>query len=1145
MSGFTHLHCHTDASLLDGVGRSLEYAQLAQQMGQTHLAITDHGHLYGLPEHRRACAKFGIKPLYGCELYVNDTRDQTKEISEQARREEISKDSLDPTFTNNHLVVLCENTQGWKNLLKLNHESVLNGYYYKPRTTHELICEHAEGLFATTACMGSQFGQLALRKDFKRLRALLGKFKDAFGDRFFYELHINEIHDQKVINEILMHECAKLKIAPLLTCDVHYACAGDVDRQDEMIAVARHTPLNDPKAFKLSARSLWFCGPKDMLGAAKKWGYSFPKDVWKNAVANTQLVASRCTADIYGDGSLKPPRYIDAKGNHPADSFEHLKQLTVAGFKKRFGHIKDAPGIMDRTQYIDRLKHELQVIKRCGMSDFYLVTMDVVDYCRSMGVFVWTRGSGCASLVAASLGITAIDPLRFNLLFERFVDPGRPNAPDFDLDIDAKRRGEVIAWLTKKYGGEKGERVARIVALSTFGLKSAVRDVCMAHGVPSDIAFTLSAAVDLLDKTGASPTIEKKLENCSVGDRDEVFKKAFKELYEKANKKCQQFMDARTDILNAAFTHIGRAIRIGRHAAGLVVAPSPLIEHLPVTKIRDPETKQNIVITAWGEGQASQDIAPAGLMKIDLLGLDTVTVVSECIAIASKRSGLDMTKEVNTLCMQWDEPDVLKEFASGNGFGLHQLNQADQSLAQFMRRLKPQRVDDVIAAIAMYRPGSLEFLDEYVSRAHGAEVESVHPVYDEILKDTYGIIVYQEQIMHILHKLAGIPLREAYTVIKGISKKDEDKVNAARESFIAGALKQSKIKRDEADRIFDLIEKFAGYGFNKAHAASYGVLSWLTAYLRAKHTLEFWLSWLNHTDNQAVAKGKRGSGDRKIVMIMRHAAQYGITLLPPAIGRSRGRWFISKSGALVAPLSLVMGVGEKAAELHFAEAQKHRWSDLTQFLQWAESNKKVLNRGALISLARAGAFAPFGISAEHAHDIVNTWSGFKANKKNGTQHTQLACALAFDKGAGNPDTMFVTIEDGETRMQFERSSLGFSFWNNPWSISGREEKVLKLIEGERIADDQTRRLRGKRRAYQVSAIRKHVDSKGKLMAFLTFQSITGLSVQGIVFGSTWPLVRNKVRVNGIYLVAGEFDPKGTYIVGGSKRPFIDVDAVKV
>lgn len=1123
-----HLHLHTDSSFLDGIGRPEEYASLAKKHGMRAVAITDHGNLHGLPSFRKAMRDAGIKPLFGCEFYLNAKRDEAKETKSKASGAQAS--GFDPLLRNHHQLLIAMNTEGWRNLLRLNHDAIRNGYYYYPRTTVEMVLEHNAGLICTTTCTTSIFSRLIVARKFNDCRRLISRYKEAFGDRFYFEVQPWDYDEQKSVNKFLIAEMRKQRVEPVMTCDVHYAMPQDKDRQDEAMAIARNTTIDDPERFQISTNNYFFTA-KEAIDLYEKNGHPGGRKLAERACRNTEKIADRCDADIYSDDSLKPPIYRRPDGSAVDDAFAELKRLTIEGFKEIV-----APNIprARMQEYKDRLIHELRIIKRCEMSNFYLVTMDIVKECLDRKILVWVRGSGCASLVAACLRITRQDPIRYKLLFERFIDPSRPNAPDFDLDIDSTRRHEIVEFVTKKYGGEQGENIARILAIQTYGLKMALQRVLKAHGVASGTIWQLSEAAAF---AASDKKIEASLASCTPDERRKVWDDITDRLCSHCKKETVAWVRSHPDIMDAALCMVGRRFNRSKHAAGYVLTPTPVVDHLPIDRVYDDALKEHIITTAWGEGQASTDISPSGLMKLDLLGLDTITVVSRTINLASKRSNRDVWQEVDSWKMDFADPKVAAEFASGRGMGLHQLSEVDQGLAKFAGELKPKRVEDVTAMVAMYRPGSIEFLEQYKRRAHGhEEADSVHPIYDEILEETYGIIVYQEQIMHILNRIGGIALRQAYGIIKAISKKKEKDIKAARVEFVSGAAKHD-IGDREANEIFDLIEKFAGYGFNKAHSASYSELSWITAYLRANYPLEFYSSLLDATPNRK--KKKKGKEiDRKVEIVMRQAQRTGIKVLPPAIGLSSGSWKISKKGAIIAPLSVVSQVGEGAGDAIEAAYRKHKWKSVIEFLSWCESNKSTVNSQALKLIAKAGGFRTFKVSPAQAFDLVSAWSQYRPTKKNGTQTEQLKRQLAEDGGE-----IYRTADTAEVRMFFEREAIGFAFWCNPWMMNDRAEKVSQLIHSGRVHSHDDKRLRGKRRPFLVNSVRSHTDRRGGKMAFLTLSTIDGSQIKAVAFSSVWK--KCKVKTDHVYLITGEFDRKGDYIVNDANRPFVSVDSVSL
>ncbi len=1131
---FAHLHLHSDYSMLDGVGRSVEYAELAQRLKHPAIAITDHGNLYGVPQHFRSCKERGVKPIAGCEFYANDRRGEDVDtVKGKGKQAAIEAGTLDPTFTDAHIVALAQTPDGWKNLLRLNHDSVVNGYYYRPRTTHDKILEYSGGLVVTTACIGSAFGTYARTGKDKELRALMGRFRDRMGDRFLCELHFNELDEQKAVNDRLIRAAKDLRIPLVVALDVHYACQADSDRQQEMIAVSRRTQLSDPAGFKINAKHLFYADASDVAAIAHKLGYRVDKRLLAAACDKTVEVAASCDADIYTGSDLKPPRYIDAAGRPVTDPMPTLRARAVEGFKEFFGRLPEKTVRL----YAERFRHELKVIEACHMADFYLVTADVTDFCRREGILCWVRGSGCASLVARCLGITSVDPVRFGLLFERFVDPSRPNAPDFDMDIDNDRRQEVIEWFTKKYGGADGERVARICAITTFGLKSAIRDVCGAHEVPSSLVNALSKSCDRIARS--DKTLEDRLGDCTVPERPAVVAEGMASLEKNLDEKFHETLRQNAPAVRAALEMVGRVRGRNLHAAGYVVAPDALVNYLPIDRTLHPKTKQPILISAWGEGQATQDIGPTGLMKLDFLGLDTLAVLSRIVRDVKARKGYDALAEFAAPGFNFADPKTLEQLASGDGFGLHQFGSADQSLARLASTMLLRSVRDVVALIALYRPGSMDFAEDFRLRAVGkAPIPQVHPVFDAATRETYGVLVYQEQIMRVLHELGGIPLREAYDVIKAISKKKLDKIQKYKAVFLAESVKRGLTAEQAAD-IFAIVELFAGYGFNKAHAVSYGVLAYYTAWLRARFPQEFYCGWLNSTPNEADKKG----GARKVQQFMRRAEASGVGLVAPVVGLSTSRWQYLKDGRLLAPLSLVSGVGHKAADLSAAAYKAAPWKTVYQFLEWCEGNRAVFNSKTLAAVAQAGALSRW-LTRCRAVGLVERFAEIPVRRH--TSRSGQIAQLAVHDAAKT----FPYLEDDATAMAFEIKALGFAHWVNPWTIRDRARKIDALTRSGAVVGDDTRSDRAVQnmpRAYFVSARTDRKDKRGKNMAFFDLLSRTNRSVRALAFSSTYDAV-DDLQPGDIYLVRGSFENTGhdaAYFIGSDRRRSTGVDSPAV
>jgi DNA polymerase-3 subunit alpha len=1156
---FAHLHLHTDFSWLDGVGRSTEYAEIVSRAGHTHLAITDHGGLHGLPEHRRACLKYGLTPVYGCELYICESRDSIPssppsdaDLSKFERALGLSlRDSgnglrgsagggervasFDPAAGRDaHLVVLAQTQVGWSNLLRLNHLGVRHGFHRHPRVTLDDVLDHSEGLIVTTACVSSPFGRLAARGDIRGLRALLARFRDALGDRFVCEWHISSLDLQRRVNSVLIPAARDLGIPIVYASDVHYACACDVARQDEMIAVSRRVPVADPSAFKLEVRSLYCMTAAEIIDHARALSEPFDREILIAAMARAAELAATCNADIYPRGGEPlPPVYLDRNGTPCADPDTVLARLARAGLARR---LTEYPRL-DRRAYSDRLEHELSIIRACGMAAFYLVSLDIVAECRRRRVMVWTRGSGCASLVAAVIGLTPIDPLRFGLLFERFVDPSRPGAPDFDLDIASDRRDEIAAWFAHKYGGPGGECVARLGAVHTFGLKSAVRDVLFARGAEPGAAHVLAEVADRL-----SPDIESTLSDSTPSSRSADVEAAVEAMIAECRSgREREYVERYSADLRAAAVFVGRARGKGTHAAGYVVSPTPLSQHIPID--RGVGGKSAEIVTAWSEGQASQDISPAGLLKVDLLALEAASVLGELYPDGIDGWDIDPT-----------DPLALWSLHSGDGAGLHQLADTDNRLAREVQRAAPRSIDDFVAMISLYRPGSIKYLDRFIARLRGREaVPRIHPLIDAVLAETYGVIVYQEQVMTILHRVAGIPLREAYGVIKAISKKQRDRIAAVRDAFVSGAVVRG-LGVDVARSIFDQIEMFAGYAFNKAHAASYAVLGWMTARARAERPAEFYRAVLARTENVPA----RGKSERKIAVLMRSAESSGVKILRPEVGidGSSADWVIingnglpDSSGASIrAPISLIIGIGDSVARLVAGCVLEHvpKPERLSAFFTFIVENRKCITRPVLTALAHGGALAR--MTAWATGSVRGAWEVSVGLVEWLTSSRQVRSAVEVQHmireflASPTHKARVAYVPDLATRMAWEVRAYGWNHWLDPWRVGRVTERVAALESSGRLCP-LTARGPG-RRAALIVGIRTHRDKRGRPMIFVDLRGRDGCVYRGVVFASVIERCRPLLRPGRVVVLSGRVEHDGSVLID-AVEPFTRSPAFKV
>lgn len=780
---FTHLHLHTEYSLLDGACRIEPLVLRAKELGMTSLAITDHGNMYGAVDFYKTCKKHGIKPVIGCEVYVAPrTRFDREKV-------------LDKDY--NHLILLCENEKGYKNLIKLVSLSYTEGYYYKPRVDHDILEKYHEGLICLSACLAGEIPQAILERDYEKAKNTALWYRDVFGkDNYFLELQDHGIKEQKIVAEGIKRLNSETGIPLVVTNDVHYIEKEDSKIQQVLICIATNHVIGEDTGLEFHSQEFYLKSEEEMKQL-------FPE--LPEAVENTAKIAERCNFD-FEFGKTKLPYFeIEEDISH----FEYFRRLCYEGLEKRY---TDPP-----QEYKDRLEYELETVNKMGYTDYYLIVADFVSFAKSQGIPVGPgRGSGAGSLAAYCMGITDLDPMKYNLLFERFLNPERVSMPDFDIDFCYERRQEVIDYVTRKYGAD---HVAQIVTFGTLQTRAAIRDVGRAMGMPY-------SAVD---------TVAKLVPNEYKINIDDAVKKSpkLRELMEQDNRV--------SELLETARKVEGMPRNTSTHAAGVVITHDPVSSYVPLA------TNDGLVVTQY----IMTELEELGLLKMDFLGLRTLTVIND----ASKKAGIDINN------VPLDDPEVYKLFSRGQTEGIFQFESS--GMKQMLMNLKPTKLEHLIAANSLYRPGPAKQIDTFVENSHHPEkVRYSVPQLKPILDDTFGCIVYQEQVMQILRSLAGYSYGRADVVRRAMSKKKKDVMEAERKNFIEGCAKNN-ISSDTANSIFDQITEFAKYAFNKSHAACYALVAYRTAYLKRYYPAQFMAALLTSVLDSAnkvaryIAEGKR------------------------------------------------------------------------------------------------------------------------------------------------------------------------------------------------------------------------------------------------------------------------------------------------
>jgi DNA polymerase-3 subunit alpha len=898
MSDFVHLHLHTEFSLLDGACRIEELLDEAERLKMPALAVTEHGNMFSAVVFHDAARKRGINPILGCEVYVapGDRRDK----------------SGTPGETANHLVLLAENETGFKNLIKLVSSGYTEGFYYKPRIDKEILAKHAEGLIGLSSCLKGEVASEIRAEQAKKAMAAAATYRDILGaGNFFLEMQFQGIDEQRIVNTGLLPIARDLHMPLVTTNDVHYLRHGDHKPHDILLCIGTGKSVNDENRLK-------YHGDQFFLKTAAQMAEVFGD--YPEAMKNTLLIAERCNVTIpQGENHL--PKFAVPEGYTLDDYFEHVVRK---GYATRLDRLRQlAAGDQLRhtiAEYDERLAYEIAMIKKMEYPGYFLIVWDFIRHAREQGIPVGPgRGSAAGSLVAFALRITDVDPLHYDLIFERFLNPERVSLPDIDVDFCERRRGEVIEYVTAKYGREN---VSQIITFGTMKAKAVIRDVGRVMDLPyadvDRIAKQIPPALDM--------TIDKALaENPMLRDMAKN--------------------DSRVhDVLEMGKRLEGVSRNAGVHAAGVVIAPGPITDYAPLFKSNRDE-----ITTQW----AMKEVERVGLLKMDFLGLSTLTLIQDALGEIQRTEGI--TLDIDTIPL--DDAKTYQLFIDGQTYGIFQFESS--GMREILRRAKPQRLEDLIAMNALYRPGPLKggMVDDYINRKAGrSQVKYELAALEPILADTYGVIAYQEQVMRMASVLAGFTLGQSDVLRKAMGKKDPKVMAKQREAFMAGALANG-ISEKKASKIFELMEFFAGYGFNKSHSTAYAFLAYQTAYLKANYPRHFAAALLTI----------EAANTEKLAVYISESRERGIAVLPPDINESQLHFTVVPEGVRFG-LTAIKGLGEGAINsIIDVRAKLGRVTSLHQLCETLDLrlvNKKVLEAlvrsGACDSLVPAGVTLPAG-----------------------------------------------------------------------------------------------------------------------------------------------------------------------------------------
>ncbi len=1024
MASFTHLHLHTEYSLLDGAIRLKDLFPKAREYGYNALAITDHGNMFGALKFYQQAVKEGIKPIMGCELYV----------APKHRKDRSARRQSEAAY---HLVLLAMNNTGYKNLMKLVTLANFEGFYYKPRVDKELLQEFNQGLIALSACLHGEVSHAFLRGDEKGARALAETYASIFKDRFYLELQENGIPEQKDVNEALVSLGKSLGIPLVATNDCHYLNREDAEAHDVLLCIQTGKTVDDPKRMKFSTDRLFFADPSEM---ARRFSW-FPE-----AIFNTQEIVNKCQVEIETGKHHFPIFRMDSSLSYE----EEFERQAAEGLEERL--IDDNIDKEQEEVYRARFREEIDIIKEKGFASYFLIVADFINWAKARGIPVGPgRGSAAGSLVAYSMKITDIDPVKYGLFFERFLNAERVSLPDIDVDFCMSRRDEVIRYVTERYGGE--DHVAQIITFGQMKARAVIRDVGRGLGMPYQ-------EVDKIAKL-----VPERL-NISLDSALEMEPK-LRELQEKDQRVAK--------LLTVARALEGLPRHSSTHAAGVVISDKPMVEYLPLTKGQEDET-----VTQFD----MKDVEKVGLIKFDFLGLKTLTVIDTALQLIEKHHG----KHINLSKISLDDPATFKLLSEGDTTGVFQLESS--GMKDLIRRMKPSTFTDLIALVALYRPGPLEsgMVDDFVKRKHGeVEVEYLLPELEPILKETYGVIVYQEQVMKIAQVLAGYSLGEGDLLRRAMGKKIPEVMDAQKERFMKGAL-ENGIDPKKAETIFDLMAKFAGYGFNKSHSAAYAMISYQTAWLKTHYRVPFMASLLSN---------ELGSTDG-VVKFLSECRSSGIRVLPPDINASRIDFTI-EADAIRFGLAAVKNVGTSAIEVITGERDRNGpFRDLEDFVTRVDLRK--VNRRVMESLIKCGAMDCFGLNRSQLMEVLDDAIDFGHAKQKDRCMGQksLFDAMPDKKAAGSVSFKIPDMEEWPEmeRLSMEKAALGFYISGHPLDHFQADMERLAGVNTENLAD-----LPDGSRTGIAGIIRnkkEKITKKGDKMAFLVLEDLLG-SVEILCF----------------------------------------------
>ena len=1051
MDKWISLHTHTGYSLLDGSAKIKDIISRTKELGMDSIAITDHGVMFGCVEFYKEAVAQGIKPIIGCEVYV-------------AAKSMDIKQNIGENQTH-HLVLLVKDETGYSNLMKIVSEASISGFYYKPRTDKNFLSEHSQGLIALSACLGGEVQSLILEDNTKKAEAVALEYKSIFGEDFYLELQYHGIEDQLKVNRELIGMSKKLDIPLVATNDTHYIYKEDSVSHDVLLCIQTAKTVNDEDRMRYPSEQFYLRSPEEMYEI-----FSYIPE----ALENTVKIAEKCNYN-YEFHKSKLPKYPLESG---ADPFEYLRELCYSGMRKKYEAVTD--------ELADRLEYELRIIGQMGYVDYFLIVWDFIKFADDNGIMTGPgRGSAAGSLVAYALNITKIDPIKYNLIFERFLNPDRISMPDIDSDFCYERRQEVIDYVVDKYGVDN---VSQIVTFGTMAARACIRDV----GRALDYTYAEVDRIAKMIPQMLGITIEKALQ----------VNTELKQLYDD-DERCKYLIDIAKRLE-------GLPRHTSTHAAGVVIASEPLVNFVPLQK------NEGSIVTQFTMGALEE----LGLLKMDFLGLRTLTVIRDAVEMIERNAGV----RIDIGNIDLDDKEVYRMIGEGHTVGIFQLESA--GMTSFMKELKPDSLEDIIAGISLYRPGPMAEIPKYIRNKKDPEIIKYEtPELKPILGVTYGCMVYQEQVMQIVRDLAGYSMGRSDLVRRAMSKKKHDVMEKERKNFVEGC-QQRGINPDAADRIYDSMMDFASYAFNKSHAAAYAVVGYQTAYLMCYYPAEFLAAMLNSVMGDST----------KVAYYIRHAEEKGIQILPPSINESIDKFAVS-GNKIRFGLSAVKNVGVNVIRsIVKSREEKGKFTDLEDFC--GKIDITCINKRVVDSLIKSGAFDCFGVYRSQLLDVYEKVLDGISNERKRNIEGQMSLFSGVQDSKIKIRYPDIREFDKKHLLAMEKEMTGLYLTGHPldqYESALRNQTSIKIsdIVTVEVLEEEDDNLQVDSSVMDgdkviiggiITGVSRKITRNNANMAFVTIEDLFS-AIEVVVFPKTYEKCKGLIEEDGIVLVKGRVSIK--------------------